>query len=73
MAAAPVRSFSRPTAPKPPSDPFFDLPYEASGTAEPSWDSKSPASTITPRGLSPNIKPKRKVAALFGVKSTESV
>ena len=73
MAAAPLRSFSRPTAAKPPSDPFFDLPYEASSTAEPSWDSKSPASTITPRGLSPNIKPKRKVAALFGVKSTESV
>jgi ATP-dependent RNA helicase RhlE len=51
------------------SDPFFDQPYEASaGTAEPAWESKTPA---VPRGLSPNIKPKRRVAALFGAKVAE--
>ncbi len=55
--------------PKPSSDPFFDKPYEASATAEPSWDSKTPASAIATRGMSPNIKPKRKVAALFGAKA----
>jgi ATP-dependent RNA helicase RhlE len=58
------RSFS----PKPSSDPFFDKPYEASGTAEPSWDSKAPSTGVATRGMSPNIKPKRKVAALFGAK-----
>ena len=68
-----ARSASRPAPPKPPGDPFFDKPYEASGTAEPSWDNKVPASGPIPRGLSPNIKPKRKVAALFGAKTPENV
>ncbi|HMT63446.1 MAG TPA: hypothetical protein PKE22_01230, partial [Ottowia sp.] len=48
-----------------PADPFFDRPYEA--PAEPSdqppaWEQK--ARPARP-GLSANIKPKRKVAALF--------
>ena len=68
-----ARSASRPAPPKPLGDPFFDKPYEASGAAEPSWDSKVPASGPIPRGLSPNIKPKRKVAALFGAKTPENV
>ena len=52
-----------------PQDPFFDQPYEATATAaEPAWERKTPA---TPRGLSPNIKPKKKVAALFGAKIPE--
>ena len=52
--------------PRAPSDPFFDKPYEASSTtAEPAWERKAPAA---PRGLSPNIKPKKRVAALFGAK-----
>ena len=52
-----------------PQDPFFDRPYEASADgAEPAWENKTPAA---PRGLSPNIKPKRKVAALFGAKIAE--
>ena len=52
-----------------PQDPFFDQPYEATATAaEPAWERKAPA---TPRGLSPNIKPKKKVAALFGAKIPE--
>ncbi|MEO7151499.1 MAG: DEAD/DEAH box helicase [Burkholderiaceae bacterium] len=59
--AAPVRAYAPPRAPR---DPFFDQPYEpSSATAEPAWESKAPAA---PRGLSPNIKPRRKVAALFG-------
>ncbi len=61
--AAPQRSYAPPRAP---SDPFFDKPYEPSSTtAEPAWESKTPAA---PRSLSPNIKPKKRVAALFGAK-----
>ena len=42
-------------------DPFFDKPYEASAVSETaSWDSKHAAPV-----KSTNIKPKRKVAALF--------
>ena len=53
-------------APRAPSDPFFDKPYEASASAaEPAWESKTPT---VPRGMSPNIKPKKRVAALFGAK-----
>ena len=55
----PVREFSRPA----PRDPFFDKPYEPSPDAvAPSWEAQPqrPASRI-----SPNIKPKVKVAALF--------
>ncbi|MFV0678912.1 DEAD/DEAH box helicase [Ottowia sp.] len=47
-----------------PADPFFDQPYEAPAeVAEPAaWEQKArPARS----GLSANIKPKRKVAALF--------
>ncbi|MGV0959428.1 MAG: DEAD/DEAH box helicase [Limnohabitans sp.] len=45
-------------------DPFFEKPYEApSADAAPSWESAAPK---TPRSsISANIKPKRKVAALF--------
>ena len=54
-----------------PSDPFFDQPYEPTGsTGEPAWERKAPPA---PRGISPNIKPKRKVAALFGAKLPEEV
>jgi ATP-dependent RNA helicase RhlE len=52
------------TAPAAPKDPFFDKPYEASGAGGASWEN-----TATPapaHKLSPNIKPKRKVAALLG-------
>ena len=52
------------SAPRVAIDPFFDRPYEASPTSgEPSWENKTPA---LPRGMSPNIKPKKRVAALFG-------
>ncbi len=58
--------------PKPASDPFFERPYEAKEAAEPAWEkTKSTETATAPRGLSPNIKPKRKVAALFGAKKAE--
>jgi superfamily II DNA/RNA helicase len=58
--------------PRPVQDPFFERPYEASATAEPAWETKTSQSAPVPRAISPNIKPKRKVAALFGAKKTES-
>ena len=71
VAPAPVaapRSVSY-APPRAPSDPFFDKPYEPSASgAEAAWESKAPAS---PRGMSPNIKPKKRVAALFGAKLPE--
>ena len=52
------------------SDPFFDQPYEARPReAEPAWEKRA---TPVGRGLSPNIKPKKKVAALFGGKVAET-
>ena len=54
----------RPPRPAPKSrDPFFDQPYEASVPAEvkPAWES----APKTSNRISSNIKPKRKVAALF--------
>jgi superfamily II DNA/RNA helicase len=53
-------------APRAPSDPLFDRPYEpVASSAEPAWERKAPPQ---PRTVSPNIKPKRQVAALFGAK-----
>ncbi|MBG6079378.1 superfamily II DNA/RNA helicase [Rubrivivax gelatinosus] len=52
-------------APPPPSDPIFDRPYEPS----PSAIAAAPAPAASPapsRGLTPSIRPKRKVAALLG-------
>ncbi len=46
-----------------PRDPFFDQPYEApTAEAAPAWDA---ATKPTGTRVSANIKPKRKVAALF--------
>ncbi|ALV08480.1 DEAD/DEAH box helicase [Roseateles depolymerans] len=65
--------------PRTPYDPLFDKPYEASDRAEPpSWESASAGAPSASRGAAGavgNIKPKRKVAALFGAKkpvTTES-
>jgi ATP-dependent RNA helicase RhlE len=76
--SAPAPSYTprpRSFGPKPSSDPFFDKPYEASATADAAWDSKAPSAGVATRGttsnISPNIKPKRKVAALFGAKAAE--
>lgn len=44
-------------------DPLFDQPYQAKADSAPAaWEAAAPARG---RGLSANIKPKRKVAALF--------
>ncbi|MBG6073063.1 MULTISPECIES: DEAD/DEAH box helicase [unclassified Polaromonas] len=47
-------------------DPFFDRPYEPGVAAEslPSWEASSKANAAR-NGVSANIKPKKKVAALF--------
>ena len=48
-------------------DPFFEKPYEAPNmeqAASASWEA-SPKTTASRTGISANIKPKRKVAALF--------
>jgi superfamily II DNA/RNA helicase len=57
---APQRDYARPAPVS--RDPFFDKPYEAPASdAPPAWESTAkPASRV-----SANIKPKRKVAALF--------
>jgi hypothetical protein len=62
-ASAPRREYSRPPAKA--RDPFFDKPYEPSAPSEaasPSWEASARPTT---RSISANIKPKRKVAALF--------
>ncbi|WOB10982.1 DEAD/DEAH box helicase [Piscinibacter gummiphilus] len=69
--AAPRPARSSYSAPRPaPRDPFFDKPYEASPASDeaPAWESSKSAQVSAARGLSPNIKPKKKVAALFGAK-----
>jgi superfamily II DNA/RNA helicase len=47
-------------------DPFFDRPYEPSASApsQPSWEAAGKADSAR-NGASANIKPKKKVAALF--------
>src|SRR5438093_3582987 len=60
----------RPRAPAPaPRDPSFDQPYVPSANAQdPLWEKKAPAPAPARGGLSAYIKPKKKVAALFGAK-----
>jgi superfamily II DNA/RNA helicase len=60
-APRPSSSYGRPSAPS--HDPFFDRPYVAGSTSTPSWDTATPTSST--RGLSPNIRSRRKVAALL--------
>ena len=52
-----------------PADPIFDKPYEPSvqpSADKPAWEQKAAAPTTTVRGLSPNIRTKRKLASLLG-------
>jgi hypothetical protein len=51
----------------PPADPLFDRPYEPQGAApEPAvWERGAPPPPAA-RGVAPNIKPKKAVAALLG-------
>ena len=62
----PERGDRAPAAPRTPADPFFSKPYEApeatTAEAKPAWEaSVKPAANR----ISANIKPKRKLAALF--------
>ena len=62
-----LRGGGRPhRAPAAPRDPFFDQPYEPGqpGDATPAWEAAAKAAPAS-RGISANIKSKRKVAALF--------
>jgi hypothetical protein len=68
--ARPLRGSGRPhRAPAAPRDPFFEQPYETpEREAEPAWEA---AAKSTPsRGISSNIKSKRKVPALFKTAQT---
>jgi ATP-dependent RNA helicase RhlE len=50
-----------------PADPFFDRPYEPSvGGAEAAPAAWEPVAKATTPGRSPNIRAKKKVAALLG-------
>ena len=67
-APAPRSPRSGYRAPAVARDPFFDKPYEpsaATAATPPSWEAAPKAATAARSGISANIKPKRKVAALF--------
>ena len=49
----------------PAGDPFFDRPYEPSGDGAPAWEATRSAAAPA-KALSPNIRPKKKVASLLG-------
>jgi superfamily II DNA/RNA helicase len=62
----PAREPDRPR--RAPADPFFDKPYEPTGSGDASWDkAAAPAPSRSP--LSPNIRPKKRVASLLGGKT----
>ena len=66
----PSRSYRAQPAPR---DPFFDKPYEAGAAdkdASPAWEAAAKGHPAR-AGISANIKPKRKVAALFKAVATE--
>ena len=68
---APAERSAAAAAPAPSRDPFFDQPYEASASAvAPAWE--KPAAAPVARTLSPNIKPKKRLAALFGARPAET-
>ncbi len=54
-----------------PADPIFDRPYEAAAEATPAWEqsAKDRATADAPAVRSPNIRARKKVAALLGGKS----
>lgn len=67
--ARPERTERREYAPRRsaqvPRDPFFDRPYEATNAeAQPAWEAAAKANPAR-SGVSANIKPRKKVAALF--------
>jgi superfamily II DNA/RNA helicase len=63
--SAPPRRYDTPRSA--PRDPFFDKPYEPTASDSPAAWEKSAPSVPAPTGrVSPNIRPKRKVASLLG-------
>jgi superfamily II DNA/RNA helicase len=60
------REYARPRLAPAPHDPFFDQPYEPSvaADAQPVWEAAVKGGSAR-SGVSANIKPKKKVAALF--------
>ena len=69
-AAAAGAPSERPRRAAVPSDPIFDKPYEpaaAAATEAPAWEAATKAPADVPvRGLSPNIRVKKKVGSLLG-------
>ena len=67
----PPQAAARRAPPSAPRDPFFDRPYEpsvqASSVSSSSSADKAPGAPM----LTPNIKPKKKLAALFGARCKE--
>ena len=64
-----VVAFERPRRTQPAGDPFFDRPYEPTSSGGAAWEAVSKTAALpvgAARGLSPNIKAKRKVASLLG-------
>jgi len=65
-ASAAPAAVRAPRPARPSADPLFDKPYEPSTTsAAPAWETTAAPSSRS--ALSPNIKPRKKVAALFKV------
>ncbi len=63
---------ARQESPRPASDPIFDQPYVPSATdTPPAWERATDGAAPSPRPISPNIKPKKRVAALFGARQVE--
>jgi len=68
-ARAPAAAYERPRRASLPGDPIFDKPYEPAATAAagaPAWETAPKPATTPVRGLSPNIRAKKKVASLLG-------
>ena len=59
---------ARPRRSAPKADPFFDRPYEPTGEGTAAWESGKATASVSAvsRGLSPNIRSKKKVASLLG-------
>jgi ATP-dependent RNA helicase RhlE len=47
-------------------DPFFDKPYEPSGSGTPAWEASKASTPPVLQKLSPNIRTKKKTASLLG-------
>jgi len=69
-AREPAAAYERPRRAAPSGDPIFDKPYEPAAAdvgGKPAWETTArPAATAPVRGLSPNIRAKKKVASLLG-------